>query len=192
MTQWGGILRLGVAAVLLTACGTRAITEQVRARREPVWEGASGSGVRSELSANTNCAEVGEVVTFTVTLANETTQPFTVTGDPLLDIVVQAPPISGQPAPVARWPQSVYYPAQITPVWQPGESRTYQWPWRVDPAFAQQERAGDNVIQASMPATNVRLSSGSITGAGGLDVTIGIGALRTSPFDWIPCADLQR
>ena len=88
------------------------------------------------LSANINCAEIGEIITFTLTLENRETYPLTLTGNPLVEITIEPRRIGGGGASIA-WSQTTTYPATIDPVIQPGETRVYQWPFRVDPSYAQ-------------------------------------------------------
>jgi hypothetical protein len=190
--SWLLMVCLLLSFSLLTACypGGEGVVPTIG----PVWNGTGGSGsVGATIIAPTNCVEVGEVITFTVTLANESAVPMTVTGDPPLDIVLEPTnPVIPSPRPVARWSESQFYPSSITPVWMPGESRSYQWPWMVDPAFALPE-ARENALHVRFVTGEIQFAGRGSTPAGELAMGLGIGALSFNPVGGsISCVELRQ
>ena len=93
MARWFFCLNLVLATLLLTACavGPRPIHQAAIPTIGPVQQGSGGPGSpHIELRANTNCAEVGGVITFTTAITNEMNVPITFTGSsPLLDMVLK-------------------------------------------------------------------------------------------------------
>lgn len=143
-----------------------------------------------ELTASTNCAEVGEVVTFTVRYKNETADPITLVSDPLLDIVIVAHPQGGNATiPQQRWSASTHYPATINPVVQPGEERTYTWQWKADGIYAQ-----DSVDRVTITA-EAQVSRLQNALPQGIEQQVSIGVSRIEgnrPGTSIPCRDLRQ
>ena len=153
--------------------------EQVHGGRERMIYG---------VTANTNCAEVGEMVTLTVGITNTATFPITATGTPALDIVItpnNPDGSSGPGAPIQRWTESADYPGDPNPVMAAGEARTYVWRWKADAAYTDygawvQFVTGDIVWE------------GAGTPAGGPEIMVGIGSVTVDVDASIPCADLTR
>ena len=145
----GGLMGwLMVLMVLLTACESGAEGGPFPTLGPVSNIGGRQGRVVSELTASTNCAEVGEVVTFTLHIRNDATFPITLTGPPFLEIVVQ--PVYQEGAPIQRWSASEQYPAAINPLFVPGEDRTYVWRWTADAAYAPNPTK-DNGVEVIAP-----------------------------------------
>ncbi|KAB8144314.1 hypothetical protein F8S13_05400 [Chloroflexia bacterium SDU3-3] len=98
------------------------------------------------LSSSTNCADVGQVITFTVRLENNYREPVTFDGNPPVDMVIS--PVQDNPdAPIGlvRWSESPTYPAQMITQIGPGESHSYQWQWRADEAYENDHWSSDGI-----------------------------------------------
>lgn len=173
--------------LLLHGCGLR----QTPAL-EPVRAGSGGSGdFEEEITASTNCAEVGEMVTFTVNLANRTEKPLTLTGAPLFDITLQPFKWTRAGAPPSeRWSESGQYPANVNPVLQAGEQRSYTWQWLVTPRFAQQGTEGNNLLVSYSMGETI-FNNGNRTPAGTTTVLVSIGKYVSGAGSW-PCSELRR
>jgi hypothetical protein len=168
-------------------------TQAVRAvpTMGPVQDGSGGrGGTGSSIAAHTNCVEVGETLEITARFANYSDQPFTITGEPPLDIVIQA--YSGpSPRPSVRWSDTAQYPQPFDPVFAPGEERQYVWRWQVEPAFAQQAR-GHSALQITLER-GVLLEAGGISPAGvSSRILVGLGEVQLPGGGSVPCAELRR
>ena len=120
MKRW---LLFALVVVLLGSCGpTPKPTRRIRL-------GASGNVtplMGFTLSTSTSCAQVGESITFTLTLYNREGTPLTLVTSPTLDIVLireTNPPIL-----VTQWSASSGYPRALSPL-KPQEIRPYTWTW---------------------------------------------------------------
>jgi hypothetical protein len=179
--------------LLLATCalGPRAVHQSAIPTIGPVRQGTGGPGSRHfELSANTNCAEVGEVVTFTTTLANETSVPITLTGTPLVDIVLK--PI-GEIVPPLRWSTTPDYPKNINPIFAPGEGRTYTWQWVADAAYLQPQQTHNNGVIAQLTFGDVIAEGYKLHPRGSIEVYVGVGTHNLPmPGSNVRCADMRR
>lgn len=175
-------LYLLFSLVILTAC-SRSL-----GRIEPVVAtNMLGAWVRQQLTASTNCAEVGQEVVFTATLTNATTTPLTILEQPPLDIVIR--PFAGR-AGVTRWSATDQYPKDINPVLAAGETRTYTWRWVADAAYTSASTF-ENGIQVEMPVT-VRRPGGSAEKAPLSPMIVGVKFNPMLGGRGAFCADLRR
>lgn len=158
----------------------------------PLQDLGGGSGrLGINLQSSTNCAEVHEVVTFTLTLSNTATYPITLTGSPTLDIVMSPrAKNTPHPAPSQYWSETSEYPTIFHPVFSPGEVRTYAWKWIADNVYTTPPEAGGvevSVITAELLAPNTRPQPN------GASLYVGIGTLpQPMPDTFIRCADMQH
>jgi uncharacterized repeat protein (TIGR01451 family) len=160
----------------------------------PVRDQAGGPGLASlELTSNTNCAEVGEVVTFTLTISNEMTYPITLTGTPVLDIIISPAAANvPKPSPNQRWSESGQYPSSVSPILAPHEVRIYKWLWKADSAYASQPEPQYNGVVVSASTAELRPSASAPRG-NGTTIYLGIGTRDLSyPGAYIRCADMQH
>jgi hypothetical protein len=79
------------------------------------------------LAASTNCAMLGETITFTLRIKNIATTSLAFTHPPLFDMTISQ--VNG---PKVRWSDSAQYPSAMNPILAPGEVREYQWHWVAD------------------------------------------------------------
>lgn len=86
------------------------------------------------LAASTNCADIGQIITFEVRFYNRRLEPVTLTDDPPFDIEIR-PARPDASVPVQVWSQHADYPQPIKPVIAAGETRVYQWHWRAEPVY---------------------------------------------------------
>ena len=89
-------------------------------------------------TASTNCASIGETVTFIATLKNISTVPITITTTPTVDFVVRPVHWSvtqTQPEPVRRWSETPMYPSSVDFVLTPGVEYTYRWDWIAEDVY---------------------------------------------------------
>jgi hypothetical protein len=143
-----------------------------------------------DVTASTNCAEIGEPVTFTATLTSEANAPLTITTRPVVDFVLR--PVAWEetqgPEPIQRWSQTSSYPSVIDPVFAPGEQRQYQWVWIADAVYGQ---FGVNGVRAQFFIGAIPQQG---FGPGGDEVWVGV---RTMPGgesseSGMRCADMRR
>ena len=144
----------------------------------------------SVIQANTNCAEIGEMVTFTASFTNTATYPVTITTEPVMDMVLmpaQWDPTDG-PEPVQRWSESDQYPTDLPTVVQPGEEWVYQWRWQADPVFRSQK---GSEVRAQLVTGQIQLRASSVP-EGGPEVWVGVGAMRLPGGGAVECYELER
>jgi hypothetical protein len=181
-----------LAGLLLAACalGPRPVHQTVFPTIGPVRH-VSGlsTAARVELTASTNCAEVGEVVTFTTQITNEMSIPMTLRGLPPLDILLKSA-VPG--APPQRWSATPQYPKAINPVLAPGEVRMYEWQWVADAAYAQLEQTTYNGVEARLELGGAFVGEETIAG-GSIAVYVGVGAhVLPQPGTNVRCADMHQ
>ena len=154
----------------------------------PVQRGSGGVGVHQVTLSNTNCADVGEMVTLTGQITNTKTIPITVTGTPAFDIVITPNNPDGSfglGAPIQRWTESADYPGDPNPVLMAGEARTYVWRWQADAAYA------DTGAWVRFVTGDI-VWEGAGTPAGGPKIMVGVGSVTVDVDASIPCTDLAR
>ncbi|HEY1015821.1 MAG TPA: hypothetical protein VGE07_24140 [Herpetosiphonaceae bacterium] len=128
-------LLLCIGCCLLAGC--LPTTKDQLPRLEAV-QGSDGFGpAQITIKASTNCALDNEPVTLTLTLDNATSDPFTLTSTPKLDMII-TPFESMNADPTQRWSETPAYPRDIPAVIAPGQRVQYEWIWNADPNY------GDN------------------------------------------------
>ena len=152
----------------------------------------SGSTHRTTavLQASTNCADIGEMVTFTASFTNTVPYPITITTEPVLDIVLipaQWDAADG-PEPIQRWSESDQYPENLPNVMQAGEEWVYQWRWQADPMFHSQ---GSTKVLAQLQRGQIQLQNSAIP-AGGPEVEVGVAAMHLPGGGAVECYELER
>lgn len=197
MSRYRVILLLVMVSLLLAGCTIRLPMTARGLERPlptigPITQASGGpDSIFWQITSSTNCAEIGEMVTFSVQLVNETTYPVTITNTPLLDIVIQPAQWPFEmPEPVQRWSEARSYPREMSPILAPGEVRRYQWQWQADAVYGQY---GVNGVKARFITGTIQKQHSS-TPAGGVDVWVGV---RTMPGGevaqaGIECAALPR
>jgi hypothetical protein len=156
---------------------------------EPVARTTGITGtLNTTLTASTNCAKVGELITFTLTLENLRTQPMTLTDTPRLDLVIEPHRAIRNPADVQRWSADPDYPS-IDVVLHPREVRQYAWGWHADPRYAATANTYEDGIHVQIN-NGITLPSGSASGFV-MYVDIGVRSIRT-PGETTYCKDLTR
>jgi hypothetical protein len=152
--------------------------------------GTSGD-ILLEITAPTNCAEIGDQVTFTGRITNKATYPVTIITVPLVDFVISPANwrASKGPKPIQRWSQTNQYPQNINPILAPGEQRTYQWHWTADAVYGE---FGVNGVQTQFVVGEMPLKTSSFIG--GIDVWVGVRTIPggESSESGIACADMRR
>jgi hypothetical protein len=182
------LLILVLVALLLTSCDLWQGEGGPIPTLGPMQTGGEADDTLIELTSTTNCAEIGEVVTFTVRIANHRKTPATFTGTPLFDVVIR--PAKYRLTPVQRWSESNQYPATINPVFAPGEERTYQWHWTADAIYAPAAVEGNGV---EVTLTTAYFRSDTIFPQGGSLPPFVIGVMsRNLPNGAIRCAEMRR
>ncbi|NOK63291.1 MAG: hypothetical protein GFH27_549325n3 [Chloroflexi bacterium AL-W] len=153
-------------------------------------QGLSGSTNRTTavIQANTNCAEIGEMVTFTASFTNTVPYTVTITTEPIMDIVLSPAnwdPADG-PEPIQRWSESEQYPHDFATVVEPGEEWVYQWRWQADAVYG---AGGVNGVRAQLQMGQVQLRSSAIP-SGGPQVAVGVEHMTWG--NGIECTQLER
>jgi hypothetical protein len=162
-------------ALALVACG-----EPTPPTRGPVQaSGGQQDSGKLTLSASTNCALLGETLTFTLQVKNTATYPLEFTGPPLFDMTIKR---VGQPQ--VRWSETDQYPATINPVMAPGEIRDYQWQWvsTIEGVFTLEVQTAALPPKATFP------------NGGSASLVFGVNWMEWSPGSIpgrISCADLK-
>lgn len=117
MKRW---LLFALIAVVLGSCG-----EPTPPTIGPIQIGGGNEEIGTlSLSATTNCAVLGETITFTLRVANTADYSLQFSNPPLFDMTIRKP--NGLEI---RWSDTDQYPIDINPVMSPGEVREYQWTW---------------------------------------------------------------
>ena len=157
----------------------------------PVRQESGGPGSRHlELSASTNCAEVGEVITFTITMTNEMEVPMTLADTHRLDIVLKP---SGGVGPTQRWSATSQYPTTINPVLAPYETRTYHWRWKADAVYAQVQQTDFTGVFAQFTSSEFLPKGYAPLPGGSVEVYVGVGAhILPQPGTNVPCTEMRR
>ena len=78
------------------------------------------------LDTSTDCAEVGQPISFILTLHNSDERAIEIAAEPAVDIMLLQP--TKPPTIVARWSDSDSYLKQLPPL-ESGEIRPYTWTW---------------------------------------------------------------
>jgi hypothetical protein len=182
--------------ILLSMTGCADVRQTLRDARIPTIgpvQGEVGRPGRASLtlSSNTNCAEIGEVITFDLRIANEATYPITLTGNLLFDIVLEPAswPLAG-PIPARRWSESNQYPNTVNQVLAPGTAQTYQWQWAAEAVYGQ---AGVKGIVASVSTAVLRPGDTNLQ-ASKVEIGVGVHSMPggESAHAGIECAAMQR
>lgn len=101
-------------------------------------QGGRANILAYSFTASTNCAAIGETVTFIATLKNISTVPITITTTPTVDFVVRPVRWSvtqTEPEPVRRWSETPMYPTSFDPVLLPAMEHTYRWEWVAEQVY---------------------------------------------------------
>ena len=103
-------------------------------KREPV-QVLGGNALNALLTLSTNCVEVGEPLTITLTLTNTAAEAVVLDGDPPIDLAIDRKDLN---APARRdvWSADASYPTSFNPRMELGEVRTYSWHWVAHADFA--------------------------------------------------------
>lgn len=110
-------------ALTLVACG-----EPTPPTRGPIQTGGGSRDTgQITLAASTNCATLGETITFTLRIKNIAPTSLEFTHPPLFDMTISQ--VNG---PKTHWSNSPRYPSAINPILAPGQVREYQWNWVAD------------------------------------------------------------
>ncbi|KAB8144315.1 hypothetical protein F8S13_05405 [Chloroflexia bacterium SDU3-3] len=139
------------------------------------------------LSSTTNCADIGQVITFTVRLENNYREPINLDSNPPVDIVI-TPATDDPTQPIApiRWSESPTYPAQMITKIEPGESHSYQWQWHADAAYGQYGSINNGII--ARIATNAQFAGRPLMVDESLYVGVKSGGLLPGP-SWL-CSEM--
>ncbi len=105
-----------------------------------------GNNFKTTLHVSTNCAEIGEVITITLTIENRSSSPITLTNTPLIDIVLEPQRAITNPADVQRWSDDPMYPQPVDPIIAAQSIRTHEWIWHADPRYAVTQDLGEDGI----------------------------------------------
>lgn len=176
------ILLLLMLAIICAACQSDSgIEGGPTPTRGPIQELHGSGDVTLELSASTNCVNVGENVYFKVRILNATTAPVTLTNT--LDITIRAarPAISNEI--VQQWSETNQYPEHLKTVLLPGEEIAYEWPWVGDRAYISEDLANNMIqvttgIMAELPNDSMAKDVSLFLGVSAFRV--GLGAVRCS------------
>ena len=109
------------------------------------------------IETKTNCVVIGETATWIIEVANNNSEPLTLSGTPPFDVVIldQASQIR------ERWSQSPTFPPNTGAVLNSGETRSYTWNWPVH------DRYGNAItIRADVPSignSEVEISVNAVT-----------------------------
>lgn len=181
-------------SLVLTSCTIPRSRAEFRPTIGPVRDGSGGPGGPSgSLSASTNCTEIGETITLTATLANQSPYSLKIQGTPPLDIIIRPSQWQEQrSAPLVRWSQSDQYPRDFNLVLQPGEKRAYQWVWTVDQQFARPASHQGNVLITFQSGGLQNESEGGSPAGEVATIAVGLGVLEYGGQSRRPCAELRR
>lgn len=152
-------------------------------------ESGRASVIDVSLRASTNCADVGEEVTFTVRVANLQDQPLQLVANPPFDIIIE--PYQGGAGPTIRWSESDQYPATIDPVLAPREVRTFEWRWIADVVYDPLTTAGASGTQVLVPISVIN-SNGMPEIASDIKLIVGVGFHPEAGNNGIICSDMRR
>ena len=171
--------------LFVSSCSDRSIP-----RRSPVSSG-SAQAFSTELTASTNCVEVGDIITFTINLQNLSDKTTTITGTPPFDITL-TPVRIDQPdsAPLVRWSATDQYPVDPATILLPGERRTYTWRWQASQEFALVTRYDKNV-RVALSQGELQRENSTGTPAGETRVFIGVNKYSSSGGLW-KCSDMAQ
>ena len=185
MQRWYNVVVMWLVLLFISGCSDRSIP-----RREPVRDGSSQSFSR-ELIASTNCAEVGDFVTFTVNLQNLSDKATTIDGTPSFDITLTQMKIEkSEPTPPVRWSNTNQYPTNPTTVLAPGEQRTYTWQWQATQEFAL-TTLGDKNVKVAFSMGALQRENSTRTPAGEIRVLIGVNKYSSSGGLW-KCSNMAQ
>ncbi|NOK63285.1 MAG: hypothetical protein GFH27_549325n7 [Chloroflexi bacterium AL-W] len=184
------LVHLYLSVILtISSCGFR----EGPPRLEPVEFGGGGSSgsFGAVTTVSTNCAEIGEWVTFEVTLHNGSEVVVELTDTPPFDLILE--PAWWElttPKPIDRWSESYQYPQEIDRVFEPGERQSYTWKWQAKSTFAQQAR-DVNMMQVTF-WQGQRLRDGRSPASAGTNSSyIGVAWYAEGTGSW-RCADMRR
>ncbi len=118
---------LSYVLMVLASCGFKK-ADQLR----PLQDSIEHEDVTVTLQSNTNCAERGQSILFTLTIQNDREQPITFMDTPPFNIVLST---RDDPTPQFRWSEANTYPQDIPQTVQPDETKTYTWEWQAPPDF---------------------------------------------------------
>lgn len=145
--------------------------------------------IRTELTATTNCANIGDVITFTGRVTNESNHPLTITSYPPFDFVLRpANWRSNASMPVQHWSEISSDASSANPVLAPGETRTYLWQWIADAVYGQR---GVNGIRVTFIIGEIPQETRP---SGGPEVWVGVHTMPGGEVSeaGIECAALLR
>jgi hypothetical protein len=108
-----------LSQTIVLACGPNRLPA-----KEPITSTYNSTLLVRQLTASTNCAEIGEEVVFTATITNPSKLLLPVLERPAFDMLIRAEAPTTTSV-IQRWSETNQYPGNINPVLQPGETRTY-------------------------------------------------------------------
>ncbi|NOK63287.1 MAG: hypothetical protein GFH27_549325n5 [Chloroflexi bacterium AL-W] len=188
------LIAMLIGTVLLTQCGLLPLPIPSAPPFPTVGpvQRISGNASRTMavIQSSTNCAEIGEMVTFTASFTNTATYPVTITTEPVMDIVLSPSnwTAGDDPALVQHWSESDQYPTEFPTVAQPNEVWTYQWRWQADAIYHQPD-VYDMRVQLIMGEIQLQ---GSSVPSGGHELGIGVGAIPLPGGGAVECYELER
>ena len=170
MQQWYNVVVMLLILLFVSGCSDRSIP-----RREAVSGGSAQPLIfREELIASTNCAEIGDIVTFTVNLQKLSDKTTTIDGTPPFDITLTQMKIAkSEPTSLVRWSNTNQYPTNPTTVLAPGEQRIYTWQWQATQEFAL-TTLGDENVKVTFSMGALKIDNSTRTPAGETRVLIGV------------------
>jgi hypothetical protein len=182
---------LWLVALLATSCASidEIRTEWTRPTIGPLSDGGDRPGVPAvSLATSTNCAAIGEAVTFTVQIVNNEPVAITMPITPALDIVLR-PNMFDPPTPsnTRHWSDTDQYPRNLNLVLQPAEERRYTWTWMAEAQYGSPEVMGivaRAIVPILEPGTTIPVSLG-----GNVYVGAQYRLYDGGPF---PCAKMRR
>ena len=185
MQRWYNVVTMWLVLLFVSSCSDRSIP-----RRSPVSSG-SAQAFSTELTASTNCVEVGDIITFTINLQNLSDKTTTITGTPPFDITLTPVRIDQtDSAPLVRWSATDQYPIDPATILLPGERHTYSWRWQASQEFALVTRYDKNV-RVALSQGELQREDGTGTPAGETRVFIGVNKYSSSGGLW-KCSDMAQ
>ena len=175
--------------MLLSSCGFR----EGPPRLEPVEFGGIGNNIDlgTKVIASTNCAQIGEWVTFEVVLHNGVDFPIELTDSPPFDLILKPAQWNlSDPQPIERWSDSYQYPQEIDRVLEPGERQSYTWKWQANTQFTQQD-PHENMIRMTFWRGHISRDGRSPSSAGSLESFMGVEWYSGDIGTWA-CTDMPR
>jgi hypothetical protein len=144
----------------------------------------------TQVSASTNCANPGDTVDIILNIHNTSDTVTTLTGNPLVEMVIQSPFYPDIPK--QYWSKNPDYSSTINPLLQPREERSYHWRWKADARYAPGIASKNGVVlesyvlaQVDGLSTPVELKSAVLIGVKSYSTGQGVGHVT------ILCRDMK-